>query len=118
MGETSIPLWRRLLGFSPMPVPAHVFALDGERLRYAHLPRQGETFRFRSYRQTPLAHDTFLAGPLGGPLRDPRGFSDKVAALVRTVKEGGTAVKSASLVIPDGWLRVVFTESDERCGGD
>ncbi|HEV7667666.1 MAG TPA: hypothetical protein VGS22_04015 [Thermoanaerobaculia bacterium] len=113
MGETSIPLWRRVLGFSPMPVPPHVFALDAERLRYAHLPRQGDTFRFRSYRQAALAHDTFLAGPLGGPLRDPRSFSDKVGALVRTLKEGGVAVKSASLVVPDGWLRVVFTESGD-----
>ncbi len=113
MGESSIPLWRRVLGFSPMPVPPHVFALDAERLRYAHLPRQGDTYRFRSYREAPLAHDTFLAGPLGGPLRDPRGFSDKVGALVRTLKENGVAVKAASLVVPDGWLRVVFTESGE-----
>lgn len=113
MGESSIPLWRRLLGFSPMPVPPHVFALDGERLRYAHLPRQGDTYRFRSYRQAPLPPDAFLAGPLGGPLRDPRGFSDKVAALVRTLKESGVVVKAASLVVPDGWLRVVFTESGD-----
>jgi hypothetical protein len=113
MGETSIPLWRRVLGFSPMPVPPHVFALDGERLRFAHLPRQGDTFRFRSYRQAALGSDPFHSGPLGGPLRDPRAFSDRVAALVRTLKEGGVAVKSASLVVPDGWLRVVFTESGD-----
>ncbi len=113
MGETSIPLWRRLLGFSPMSVPPHVFALDGERLRYAHLPRQGDTYRFRSYRQVPLAPDTFLSGPLGGPLRDPRAFGEKVRSLVKTLKEGGVAVKAASLVIPDGWLRVVFTESGD-----
>lgn len=96
-----------------MPVPPHVFALDAERLRYAHLPRQGDTYRFRSYRQAPLAPDTFLAGPLGGPFRDPRGFSDKVVSLVRTLKENGVAVKAASLVVPDGWLRVVFTESGD-----
>ena len=96
-----------------MSVPPHVFALDGERLRYAHLPRQGDTYRFRSYRQTPLAADAFQSGPLGGPPRDPRGFADKVAALVRAVKENGTAIKAASLVVPDGWLRVVFTESGD-----
>ncbi len=113
MGDPSISLWRRVLGFSPMPVPSHVFALDGERLRYAHLPRQGETYRFRSYRHVALPSDAFLSGPLGGPLRDPRAFSGQVAGLVRTLKESGVAVKAASLVVPDGWLRVVFTESGD-----
>ncbi len=113
MGDISNSLWRRVLGFSPMPVPSHVFALDGERLRYAHLPRQGETYRFRSYRQVTLPPDAFLSGPLGGPLREPRAFSGQVAGLVRTLREGGVTVKSASLVVPDGWLRVVFTESGD-----
>ncbi len=113
MGNISIPLWRRLFGFSPMPVPPHVFALDGERLRYAQFPRQGDGFRFRFYRQEALSGDTFLAGPLGGPLRDPRAFADLVAGLVKNLRSEGVSLKAASLVIPDGWLRVVFTESGE-----
>ncbi|HXU45788.1 MAG TPA: hypothetical protein VN783_09690 [Thermoanaerobaculia bacterium] len=91
-------------------MPPHVFALDAETLSYAQLQRQGDAYRFRSYRSAALPPDAFLAGPLGGPLRDANGFSARISGLIR---EAGGPVKAASLVVPDGWLRVVFSESGD-----
>ncbi|HEX2643597.1 MAG TPA: hypothetical protein VHU81_11420 [Thermoanaerobaculia bacterium] len=90
-----------------MPVPPHVFVLDGERLRYGQLMRDRQSYRFRSFRQAALPRDAFQSGPLGGPLRDPAAFQSLVGGLVREVPGG---LKEASLVVPDAWLRVAFTE--------
>jgi hypothetical protein len=108
--------WKRALGLDPQAVPPHVFALDGERLRYGQFLRQGTLVRFRGYRSVALPNDVFLAGPLGGPPRDAKGFGERVAALVAdAATASGTrgGIKEASLILPDGWLRVTFTESTE-----
>jgi hypothetical protein len=102
--------WQRLLGFDPIPAPAHVFALDAHRLRYAQVVRDRQGFRYRNGGQVALPPDAFHAGMLGGPLRDPAAFANKVAELVGGIQGG---VKEASLVVPDVWLRVTFTESGE-----
>ena len=93
-----------------MPAPPHVFALDGERLRYGQFAQDRHGFRLRGYREAALPRDPFQHGPLGGPPRDPAGFRDLVAGLVKDIPGG---VKEASLVLPDAWLRVAFTESGE-----
>jgi hypothetical protein len=103
-------LWNRLLGFEPVPVPPHVFALDEERLRYGQFARDRQGFRLRGYREAALPRDPFQHGPLGGPPRDPVGFRELVAGLVTSLPG---EVKEASLVLPDAWLRVTFTESGE-----
>jgi len=90
-------------------VPPHVFDLGERRLRYGQFVRAGSGFRFRAYRAVPVPADAFLAGPLGGPLRDPRAFQALLAGLVKELP----GVREASLVIPDAWLRVTFTESGE-----
>jgi len=93
-----------------VPAPPHVFALDGERLRYGQFAQDRHGFRLRGYREAALPRDPFQHGPLGGPPRDPAGFRDLVAGLVKDIPGG---VKEASLVLPDAWLRVAFTESGE-----
>lgn len=93
-----------------MPVPPHVFALDGERLRYGQLVRDRHGFRLRNFRQAALPRDPFQHGPLGGPLRDPAAFRELVGAQVKGIPGG---VRDASLVLPDAWLRVTFSESGE-----
>ncbi|HEV2855433.1 MAG TPA: hypothetical protein VHC97_21755 [Thermoanaerobaculia bacterium] len=100
----------RLLGFDPVPAPPHVFALDGERLRYGQFTRDRHGFRLRAFREAALPRDPFQHGPLGGPPRDPAAFRQIVAGLVKSIPGG---VRDASLVLPDTWLRVNFSESGE-----
>lgn len=107
MRSTKLPSWiERLLGFDPVPVPPHVFQLERRRLRYGQFQRGGGGFRFRALRTLDLPGDAFHGGPLGGPLRDPNAFRERLGHLLREV--GG--VRDASLVLPDAWLRVTFTE--------
>ena len=100
----------KLLGFAPVPAPPHVFALDGERLRYGQFVRDRHGFRLRAFREAALPRDPFQHGPLGGPPRDPAAFREIVAGLVKSVPGG---VRDASLVLPDTWLRVNFSESGD-----
>jgi hypothetical protein len=99
----------RLLGFDPVPAPPHVVLLDERRLRYGQFLRDRQGFRFRAWREAALPRDAFHHGPLGGPLRDPAAFGQIAAALV----QGLPGLRDASLVVPDSWLRVTFTESGE-----
>ena len=93
-----------------MPAPPHVLALDAERLRYGQFLRDRHGWRFRHFREVALPRDAFHHGPLGGPLRDPAAFQELARGLLADIPGG---VTEASLVIPDGWLRVTFTESGE-----
>ena len=93
-----------------MPPPPHVFALDGERLRYGQFVRDRQGFRLRAFREAALPRDPFQHGPLGGPPRDPAAFQEIVAGLVKSIPGG---VRDASLVLPDTWLRVNFSESGD-----
>jgi hypothetical protein len=109
--STKLPSWiERALGFDPVPSPPHVFALDGERLRYGQFAHDRHGFRLRAFREAALPRDPFQHGPLGGPPRDPAAFRELVAGMVEAVPGG---VREASLVLPDSWLRVTFTESGD-----
>jgi hypothetical protein len=113
--STKLPSWiKSLFGFEPLPRPPHVFALSSERLRYGQIVRERQGFRFRGAVAANLPPDAFLSGPLGGPLRDPAAFRALLAELVKSVPGG---VKEASLVLPDAWLRVSFTESGDLPSG-
>lgn len=94
-----------------MPAPPHVFGLDVRSLRYGQFVRDRQGFRLRGWREAALPPDAFHAGLLGGPLRDPAAFEALVGGLVRSIR-GGTpgGLKEASLVLPDAWLRVTFSE--------
>jgi hypothetical protein len=98
------------MGAAPIAAPPHVFALDGARLRYGQFQRDRQGFRCRALREAALPRDAFHSGLLGGPLRDPGAFQGIAGALVRSIPG---SVKDASLVIPDAWLRVAFTESGD-----
>lgn len=98
------------MGAAPIAAPPHVFSLDGSRLRYGQFVRDRQGFRCRALREAAMPRDAFLSGLLGGPLRDPAGFQGIVGGLMQTIPGG---VKDASLVIPDAWLRVAFTESGD-----
>lgn len=95
-----------MLGFDPVPAPPHVFSLDARHLRYGQFLRDRQGFRLRNWRQAAMPSDAFHAGLLGGPLRDPAAFQALVGGLVK----GVAGLKEASLVVPDHWLRVTFSE--------
>jgi hypothetical protein len=90
-----------------VPAPPHAFSLDGRRLRYGQFVRDRQGFRLRNWRQAPLPPDSFHSGLLGGPLRDPAAFTSFVGGLVQGQ---GSGIREASLVVPDAWLRVSFSE--------
>ncbi len=90
-----------------MPAPPHVFGLDARSLRYGQFVRDRQGYRLRGWREAAMPADAFHAGLLGGPLRDPAAFEALVGGLVRNVPGG---LKEASLVLPDAWLRVTFSE--------
>jgi hypothetical protein len=96
---------RKLLGYAPVPAPPHAFSLDARRLRYGQFVRDRHGFRLRNWRQAAVPPDSFHGGLLGGPLRDPAAFTALVGGLVQ-----GAGVRDASLVVPDAWLRVSFSE--------
>ncbi len=89
-----------------MPAPPHVFSIDARQLRYGQFLRDRQGFRMRNWRQAALPSDSFHAGLLGGPLRDPAAFQGLLGGLVK----GIPGLKEASLVVPDHWLRVTFSE--------
>jgi hypothetical protein len=107
--STKSPSWtkayRKLLGYDPVPAPPHAFSIDARRLRYGQFVRDRHGFRLRNWRQAAVPPDAFHGGLLGGPLRDPAAFAALVGGLVQ-----GAGVREASLVVPDAWLRVSFTE--------
>jgi hypothetical protein len=107
--STKSPSWtnayRKLLGYDPVPAPPHAFSLDARRLRYGQFVRDRHGFRLRNWRQAALPPDAFHGGLLGGPLRDPAAFAALVGGLVQ-----GAGIRDASLVVPDAWLRVSFTD--------
>lgn len=96
-----------MLGYDPVPAPPHAFGLDARRLRYGQFVRDRQGFRLRGWREAALPADAFHSGLLGGPLRDPAAFQALVGGLVQGIPGG---VKEASLVLPDAWLRVTFSE--------
>lgn len=109
--DRRLPGWlARLTGSLPVPVPPHAFLLDAERLRYGYVARDRQGLRLRAYRERPLPPDAFANGVLGGPLRDPAAFGALVAELVAAVPGG---IRDGSLVLPDAWLRVAFSESGD-----
>ncbi len=93
-----------------MPVPPHVFSLSSQRLDYGRFERVGKRLEMRELRSLPLAPDLFQQGILGGPLNDTVAFGKLVKDFVQGIS---VPVKGASMVLPDGWVRVAFAECEE-----
>jgi len=86
-----------------------VFALDARHLRYGSFHRGPQGWVFESYRMVELPPGTFGEGLLGAPLREPKAFNELVAGFAAQEP----AIEEASLVLPDAWLRLTFTELAE-----
>ncbi len=114
MRSTKSPSWtKRLLGLAPVAVPPHVFEVNSERLRFASFPRTNGGWQMGELAEVELPDNAFQSGPLGGPLRTPEVFERVLSELLEQV---GEPVSRASLVVPDRWLRLLFTELEEAPG--
>ena len=101
---------RRLLGLDPLPVPPHAFGVDGERLVYGRFAWHDGRFDFQEFQQLRLDQDSFVSGPLGGPVRDLEALRGRIETLLEAVT---APVSDASLVLPDAWFRLTFAELEE-----
>ncbi|MEZ5333300.1 MAG: hypothetical protein R2991_14945 [Thermoanaerobaculia bacterium] len=110
----SSPLLARLLGAEPVAAPPDAFSLAPDALRWARFRRQPSGYEFDGFAEVGLADDLFPGGPLGGPAAETAPLRAALAELLDGV---GGGVASASLVLPDAWLRVAFTEFEEEPRG-
>ncbi len=111
MRSTKLPLWtEHLLGLDPVPPPPHVFALDAKRLRYGCFHRGQQGFVYEAEHSLEMPAEILGEGPLGAPMRKPQGFREVVEDLMSQLSG---PIKEASLVLPDSWLRLTFTELAE-----
>jgi type IV pilus assembly protein PilM len=107
--------WSKLLGLAPVPAPPHVFEVDAGAIRYGSFSRRGADWQLERLVESAIAPETFHAGPLGGPLRAREAFEDSLDEVLRQAEESPAA---ASLVLPDRWLRLLFTDLEEGLGRD
>ncbi len=87
-----------------------MFAIDARHLRYGGFTRTAKGLSFDSYQMVELPAGVFADGPLGGPVRDVAAFSEIVGTFVAQIDP---APRAAGLVLPDAWLRTLFTEIEE-----
>jgi hypothetical protein len=98
-----------------VPVPPHVFEVDAGAVRYGSFARRGGDWQLERLVEAALAADTFHAGPLGGPLRSRESFEQTLDEVLRQAEQ---TPAEASLVLPDRWLRLLFTELEAELGHD
>ena len=111
MRSIKLPSWiDGLLGREPIPAPPHVFAIDDGELRYGGFSSGGQGFELESSFAQELPPESFMNGMLGGPLRDPQAFGEEVRRFITGLPG---QIEEASLLVPDTWLRLTFTELAE-----
>src|SRR5262245_5951723 len=106
-------LLARLLGTLAVPVPPHVFEVDATVLRYAAFAQSRGRLELERFAAADLPAEPFQPGPLGGPLRGRESFD---RALDEILGGGEKKPIEASLVLPDRWLRLLFTELEPELG--
>jgi hypothetical protein len=109
----------RLLGLVPVATPPHVFEVDSTLLRYAAFERSGGGLELARTAEAQLPVETFQPGPLGGPLRGRESFDralDEVLPRADGSSRAAATPAEASLVLPDRWLRLLFTELESELG--
>ena len=115
MRSIKLPSWsKRLFGLDPVPVPGHVFAVSREHLRYGFFNRENGELAFNEYHSEDLGEGAFHDGPLGGAVRDIDRFTQTFGSLMDRIS---LTPEEASLVVPDQWLRVAFTDVEEMPRG-
>ncbi|MDH3743490.1 MAG: hypothetical protein OES47_00135 [Acidobacteriota bacterium] len=97
-----------MAGLKPSAVPPHVFAVDGDRLRYARFHPDRRGLELREYWSEDLEPGLFPEGQLAGPARDAHRLDEALKALL---ERSSLTVHEASLVLPDRWLRLASTEA-------
>jgi hypothetical protein len=102
-----------LLGVVPVAVPPHVFEVDATVLRYAGFARRSGNLELERFASAELPAETFQPGPLGGPLRGRESFD---RALDEVLGARDKQAIEGSLVLPDRWLRLLFTELEPELG--
>lgn len=114
MRSIKSPSWTdRLLGLGRRLVPPRVFAVESSRLSFLEVERSADGDRVRHVREVPLPDGTFFDGPLGGPCREPAQLKTAIEQAMTDATPG-----HASLVLPDDWLRLLFTEIDQLPKGN
>ncbi|MDX1644584.1 MAG: hypothetical protein R3244_09535 [Thermoanaerobaculia bacterium] len=91
-------------------MPPRVFALDRRSLRYGVFPRTVSGLELGQIAEVELPEGTFGKGVLGPTLQQERSFRTALEDLLGRLEE---PVTEASLVVPDGWLRVVFADIED-----
>lgn len=110
MRSIKLPSWiETSLGLDPLASPPDVFLLTARHLSYAKISEKNGVWEVSEYHSTELPFETFHRGILGGPVKDLSGFTQLVIDFVRGLS---TPVHQASIILPDQWLRVAFTEAE------
>lgn len=91
-------------------MPPQVFALDRRSLRYGAFPRAGSGLELGQIAEVELPEGTFGEGVLGPTLQQERSLRAALEDLLGRLEE---PVTEASLVVPDGWLRVVLADIED-----
>jgi hypothetical protein len=92
--------------------PPHAFVLTRDRLVYvgpADGARRSALSAAPAFRvlSRPLPPDAFTPGPHGSPLAGPA----LSGALQRLLAEAGAKIPAASLVVPDGWVKLLVIDA-------
>lgn len=93
-----------------MPGPPFAFSLTETSIRYGAFPRVDGDVEIREFHQVELPSGTFGVGVLGPALQEERSLRTGLEGLLSRLP---SPPAEASLVIPDSWLRVVFTEAGD-----
>jgi len=101
---------RGLLGLEPAPLPPHVFAIDATSVRYGCFPRAAAGLESREYHEVALPEETFGVGLVGCALQEERSLREGLDDLLSRLSMPPT---EASVVLPDSWLRLIFTETGD-----
>lgn len=109
--QDSTPTWlQRIAGLERRRVPSHVFMIESGRLLYGRFTGDAPPLTLTEFHERALPAGLWPDGPLGGPARDPAALAEAVKELVGAAS---TRLTEASLVVPDSWLRLAFTELNE-----
>ncbi|HEX7528430.1 MAG TPA: hypothetical protein VF425_04920, partial [Thermoanaerobaculia bacterium] len=96
------------------PRPPHAFVLTSDRLVYvgpAGPARRAALSAAPAFRvlTRSLPAETFTPGSDGSPHAGPA----LAGALQRLLAEAGAKIPAASLVVPDGWVKLLVIDADE-----